>query len=69
VKNTILFFVAYPRTLFLMGENGPYAEEAEANPISIYGERKLKAEQLLQASSIRWAIARTVLVYGNCGGH
>ena len=46
------------------GAAGPYTEECIANPISYYGESKLKAEQLLLASSIRWSIARTVLVYG-----
>jgi len=46
------------------GAAGPYTEEGIANPISYYGESKLKAEQLLLASSISWSIARTVLVYG-----
>ena len=46
------------------GADGPYTEEGIANPISYYGESKLKAEQLLFASKIRWSIARTVLVYG-----
>jgi dTDP-4-dehydrorhamnose reductase len=46
------------------GENGPYDEEAEANPVSYYGESKLAAEQLILESKIDWAIARTVLVYG-----
>jgi dTDP-4-dehydrorhamnose reductase len=46
------------------GNNGPYDEEAVANPLSYYGHSKLAAEQLVLASSIHWAIARTVLVYG-----
>jgi dTDP-4-dehydrorhamnose reductase len=46
------------------GADGPYTEEGIANPISYYGESKLKAEQLLLDSTIRWSIARTVLVYG-----
>jgi dTDP-4-dehydrorhamnose reductase len=46
------------------GADGPYTEEGIANPISYYGESKLKAEQLLLDSNIRWSIARTVLVYG-----
>lgn len=61
------FFCHLSTDFIFDGENGPYSEEAEANPISVYGESKLKAEQLLQASSIRWAIARTVLVYGIVG--
>jgi dTDP-4-dehydrorhamnose reductase len=46
------------------GENGPYLEEAEANPISYYGESKSAAENLIVKSKINWSIARTVLVYG-----
>ncbi|TVP50362.1 MAG: SDR family oxidoreductase [Mongoliibacter sp.] len=46
------------------GENGPYDEEAEANPVNYYGKAKLEAEKIIQQSKCRWAIARTVLVYG-----
>ncbi|HYG38253.1 MAG TPA: SDR family oxidoreductase [Cytophagales bacterium] len=46
------------------GTAGPYEEEAEANPLSYYGQSKLAAEQLIINSDIKWAIARTVLVYG-----
>ncbi len=58
-------FLCHLSTDFIFdGEAGPYDEEAIPNPISVYGETKLKAEQIIQASSIRWAIARTVLVFG-----
>jgi dTDP-4-dehydrorhamnose reductase len=58
-------FLVHLSTDFIFdGKNGPYDEEAEAQPLSFYGESKLAAEQVLQASSIPWAIARTVLVYG-----
>ncbi|RED98928.1 SDR family oxidoreductase [Marinoscillum furvescens] len=46
------------------GENGPYKESDQPNPVSVYGASKLKAEQLVQASSLKTAIVRTVLVYG-----
>lgn len=46
------------------GEAGPYPEEALPDPLSYYGVSKLAAEMLLPASGLRWAIARTVLVYG-----
>ncbi|HET8858586.1 NAD(P)-dependent oxidoreductase [Marivirga sp.] len=46
------------------GNDGPYTEEAKANPVSYYGESKLAAEKLILESKIDWAIARTVLVYG-----
>ena len=58
-------FLCHLSTDFIFdGENGPYTEVAEANPISIYGESKLKAEEIIKSSNIRWAIARTVLVFG-----
>ena len=46
------------------GAAGPYDEEADASPISYYGESKLAAEKLVKQSRARWAIVRTVLVYG-----
>lgn len=46
------------------GEEGPYTEEALPNPVNYYGVTKMEAENLLFASKIRWAIVRTVLVYG-----
>ncbi|WP_373524130.1 NAD(P)-dependent oxidoreductase [Aquiflexum sp.] len=46
------------------GEEGPYTEEAAPNPINYYGQTKLEAENRILESGIRWAIVRTVLVYG-----
>ncbi|AYA38581.1 SDR family oxidoreductase [Hymenobacter oligotrophus] len=47
------------------GSHGPLTEDATPNPISYYGESKLAAEQAVQnTAGLRWAIARTVLVYG-----
>lgn len=46
------------------GVSGPYDENAVPDPISYYGISKLAAEMLLMTSQLRWAIARTVLVYG-----
>jgi dTDP-4-dehydrorhamnose reductase len=58
-------FLCHLSTDFIFdGANGPYDEQAAPNPISIYGESKLKAEEMVMNSSIRWSIARTVLVYG-----
>jgi dTDP-4-dehydrorhamnose reductase len=58
-------FLCHLSTDFVFdGANGPYTEEATPNPISVYGASKLRAEKLIEASSIRWAIARTVLVFG-----
>jgi dTDP-4-dehydrorhamnose reductase len=47
------------------GAHGPLAEDARPNPLSQYGRSKLAAEEAVQATpGLRWAIARTVLVYG-----
>ncbi len=46
------------------GVTGPYHEESKPNPLSEYGRSKLEAERVIQSSSIRSSIARTVLVYG-----
>jgi dTDP-4-dehydrorhamnose reductase len=46
------------------GSHGPLDETEEPRPVNFYGESKLAAEKLIQASGIDWCILRTVLVYG-----
>jgi len=46
------------------GEAGPYSEDDTPNPINYYGWTKMKAEEKIKASKIKWTIIRTVLVYG-----
>jgi dTDP-4-dehydrorhamnose reductase len=46
------------------GNAGPYREDDLPNPLSYYGESKLKAEEVVKAGSMPFAILRTVLVYG-----
>ena len=47
------------------GQEALLTEEAVPDPLSHYGASKLAAEQLVQSTAgLRWAIARTVLVYG-----
>ncbi len=58
-------FLIHLSTDFIFdGQTGPYTEEEVANPLSFYGWSKYAAEKLIINSSIKWAIARTVLVYG-----
>jgi len=58
-------FLLHLSTDFIFdGEDGPYLEDAKPNPLSYYGDSKLAAEKILTESTIDWAIARTVLVYG-----
>ncbi len=46
------------------GSHGPLTEDEKPNPLSYYAESKLKAEQIVQSSNLRWVIVRTMLVYG-----
>ena len=58
-------FLVHVSTDFIFdGVDGPYDETAEANPISFYGWSKQAGESIVKHSDLRWAIARTVLVYG-----
>ena len=58
-------FLVHLSTDFIFdGEAGPYTEEDEPNPISFYGWSKLAAEKLVEKAKCKWAIARTILVYG-----
>ncbi|GAB4014976.1 SDR family oxidoreductase [Spirosoma koreense] len=58
-------FLLHVSTDFIFdGTAGPYDETAEANPISFYGWSKQAGESAVRHSDIRWAIARTMLVYG-----
>lgn len=47
------------------GENGPYDEEAIANPISVYGQHKWDAEELIKKSNLPHLILRITNVYGD----
>lgn len=58
-------FLLYVSTDFVFdGEDGPYDESSFTNPINYYGESKLASEELVKQNNLKWAIARTVLVYG-----
>jgi dTDP-4-dehydrorhamnose reductase len=46
------------------GKAGPYGEDDAPNPLSYYGHSKLKSEEIVQKKAVKWAILRTVLVYG-----
>ncbi len=46
------------------GKHGPLDETAEPDPVNIYGQSKLQAEQAVRQSNVPWCIIRTVLVYG-----
>ncbi|MEQ8470191.1 MAG: NAD(P)-dependent oxidoreductase [Marinoscillum sp.] len=58
-------FFLYVSTDFVFdGKEGPYKESDMPRPISHYGKSKVAAEDLLHKSQLKYAIVRTVLVYG-----
>ncbi len=46
------------------GLRGPYLEEDQPCPISLYGWSKLQGEFVARSLTTPWAIVRTILVYG-----
>lgn len=58
-------------TDFVFPGNGgaPYREDAEPNPISVYGASKLGGERAILAADPAFAVARTAWVYGGAGKH
>ncbi|MBL4624683.1 MAG: SDR family oxidoreductase [Flavobacteriales bacterium] len=46
------------------GEDGPYSEGDQPNPLHYYAESKLASERILQDYDIKWSIARTIIIYG-----
>ena len=47
------------------GKRGPYAEEDRPDPINYYGKTKLASENVIRTGDARYAIVRTVVLYGN----
>lgn len=71
VKNIIIAarrsdcrIVHYSTDYIFDGRNGPYSEESVPNPISFYGREKLASENALVTSDVRFAIIRTLVLYG-----
>ena len=63
-ENFDVFLVHLSTDFIFDGITGPYDEESSPNPLSVYGRSKLEAEEVVKAGRMKWAIARTVLVYG-----
>ncbi|HWL00496.1 MAG TPA: SDR family oxidoreductase [Parapedobacter sp.] len=59
-----IHFIHLSTDFIFDGKKGPYAEDAQPNPLSLYGQSKLDAEHIIQESSCKWTILRTILVYG-----
>lgn len=59
-----IHFIHLSTDFIFDGEAGPYREEDKANPLSYYALSKNESEKLILASSIKWSILRTSIVYG-----
>lgn len=46
------------------GKNGPYKEHDPTNPLSSYGKSKVDSEKALALTQCKYAVLRTILVYG-----
>jgi dTDP-4-dehydrorhamnose reductase len=57
-------FIFVSTDFIFSGEKELLTEEEEAAPVNYYGQTKLEAEELVKNSGLKWAIARTVLVFG-----
>lgn len=59
-----IHFIHLSTDFIFDGEDGPYKEEDQPNPLSYYAESKLASENIVKKLNCPWAIVRTVLVYG-----
>lgn len=57
-------FIQFSTDFVFNGEDGPYIESDNPNPLNVYGKSKLEAERMIQTSKMNWTIIRTILVYG-----
>ena len=57
-------FVFYSTEYVFDGERGPYTEEDEARPLSVYGRSKWEGERAVLAGMARAVVVRTTVVYG-----
>ncbi len=61
------FFIFVSTDFIFKGDIGMYTEEDKADPVNFYGKTKKEAEEAIMEYEYDWAIARTILVYGDPG--
>jgi len=59
-----IHFVHLSTDFVFDGERGPYKEDDLPNPLNLYGKSKLDSENIVRQSASKWAILRTIIVYG-----
>lgn len=60
-------FVQISTDYLFDGESGPYPEDASPNPLNVYGQTKLEAEQLIENWAGYKLIVRTSALYDSIG--
>lgn len=63
------YLVAVSTDFVFSGAASPYAEDASADPISVYGASKRLGELAVLEASETFAVARTAWLYGGKGKH
>lgn len=46
------------------GNNPPYSEDQQTNPLSVYGKLKVQSEEILQQGGGNWSVVRPIIMYG-----
>ena len=64
VTNSSTRIVHVSTDMVLDGDNAPYSDDAEANPIHPYGKAKAIAEEIILRKCTSAVIVRTSLIYG-----
>lgn len=68
-KRHISHFIFLSTDFIFDGLNGPYREDDAPAPLSIYGHSKLEGERIVMRAGLdKWAIARTIIVFGVAPG-
>lgn len=63
-------FIHFSTDFIFDGENGPYKETDEPNPLSFYAQSKLDSEKVVLNSQLKkQAIVRTIIIYGLTDGN
>ncbi len=60
----IPFFLHASSISIYADSDKPINEESEKNPVTIYGESKLAAEQIVARSNLKWVALRPGIIYG-----
>lgn len=63
-KGTDVHFIHISTDFVFNGESGPYRETDPIGPLSVYAASKAEAEDKVMNSGLRWAILRTMIIYG-----